>query len=247
MAPNERLRDAVMRSGHTPQTIAQHLNVDPKTVERWMTQDRVPYPRHRHDIAARVGESETWLWPNAYSRQRVDQAARSELVEFFPRRSLITGDRWQQLLSSPAAFLDVLVYAGLFLPEQTPGLTDLLKERAAAGVRVRLLLGDPASTAVATRGAEEGIGEAVATKIRNALHLYRPLSKKPGISVRLHAATLYTSIYRADDEMIANQHVLGLPAAQSPAMHLRKLAAGDLFDTYTAMFDRVWESAAPAW
>lgn len=154
---------------------------------------------------------------------------------------------WRVFLKDSKAFLDVLVYAGLFLPEQTYGLADLLRERAAAGVRIRLLLGDPASQAVAVRGQEEGIGDAVAIKTRNAQQLYRPLAGVRGVHVRLHGTTLYTSIYRVDDQMIANPHVLGLPAAQSPALHLRRLSAGDLFDTYAAMYERVWDAAIPAW
>lgn len=115
------------------------------------------------------------------------------------------------------------------------------------GARVRLLMGDPESPAVALRGEEEGIGEAVATKTRNALSLVsRLLGEGSGVQLRLHATTLYTSIYRADDTMIANPHVLGLPAAQAPALHLRRLSAGGLFDTYAAMYDRVWDVAKPA-
>ncbi|GMA87491.1 hypothetical protein GCM10025868_27410 [Angustibacter aerolatus] len=47
--------------------------------------------------------------------------------------------------------------------------------------------------------------------------------------------------------MLANTHVLGLPAAQAPVLELRRLAAGGLFDTYAAMYDRVWDDAEPAW
>jgi hypothetical protein len=50
--PNDRLRDAMLKQGLTPAGIAEHIAVDPKTVERWITQDRSPYPRHRHAIAA---------------------------------------------------------------------------------------------------------------------------------------------------------------------------------------------------
>ena len=48
-------------------------------------------------------------------------------------------------------------------------------DKARAGVRVRMLLGDPDSEQVATRGADEGVDDAMAAKIRNALALYRPL------------------------------------------------------------------------
>lgn len=84
----------------------------------------------------------------------------------------------------------------------------------------------------------------MATKTRNALDLIRrALDRCPGVQLRLHDTTLYTSVYRADDAMIANPHVLGLPAAQAPALHLRRLGGGGLFDTYADLFDRVWDTA----
>jgi hypothetical protein len=112
-------------------------------------------------------------------------------------------------------------------------------------VKVRILLGDPDCAAVRVRGEEEGIGSAVAIKCRNALDLYNRLAGTPA-QIRQHATTLYTSIYRSDDQMIASPHVLGLPGAQAPALHLRAIGIGDLFQTYAASFERVWERAKPA-
>ncbi len=245
MPRNERLLDALNHAALTPAGLAARIGVDPKTVERWITRGRPPYPRHRHDTAVHLGQPETWLWPDAIGAQRREDAARSEVVRVYPHRSQIPADLWRGLFETPTAFLDVLVYAGLFLPEHTPGLCERLADRADSAVRVRILLGDPDCTAVTVRGHEEGIGDAVAIKIRNALHHYAALVGT-AVQVRLHTTTLYTSIYRSDDQMIANPHVHGLPAAQSPALHLRKLAAGDLFDTYTACFDRIWNTAVPA-
>jgi len=65
MAANVRLREALMRAGLTPASAAERLEVDPKTVERWVTKGRAPYPRHRYALAALVGVSETDLWPES--------------------------------------------------------------------------------------------------------------------------------------------------------------------------------------
>jgi hypothetical protein len=43
-----------------------------------------------------------------------------------------------------------------------------------------------------------------------------------------------------------NSHIYGVPAANAPVLHLRRLSAGDLFDTYTDSFERIWTSARPA-
>src|ERR1700761_7781775 len=71
--PNDRLRDAMLKKGLTPTAVAEHIKVDPKTVERWITQDRSPYPRHRHAIAALLREGESYLWPNALSTERASE------------------------------------------------------------------------------------------------------------------------------------------------------------------------------
>jgi transcriptional regulator with XRE-family HTH domain len=245
---NERLRDAVLSAGESATSIGEQLGVDPKTVERWITQGRTPYARHRIRLAELLDQRETYLWPDAISQERADRASRSELVELFPRRALINPGEYQRLFEEANAFIDILVYAGLFLPEQNPHLVDLLRGKGADGARVRILLGDPTSQAVYVRGFEEGIDDAVATKVRNAITLLKkPLAKAKGVTVRVHGTTLYTSIYRGDDEMFANPQVYGLPAAQAPALRLRRLSAGGLFETYAAMYDRVWEHAKPAW
>ena len=108
---------------------------------------------------------------------------------------------------------------------------------------VRLLYGDPQSAAVALRGAEEGIGDGLAARINLALTYLRDAIGAPGVKLRLHDTALYNSIYRYDDEMLVNMHCYGMPAAQSPVLHIRKTPAGRLFDHYAASFDCVWGAA----
>jgi hypothetical protein len=84
----------------------------------------------------------------------------------------------------------------------------------------------------------------MAAKIRNALVLYRPLTGS-GVEIRLHPTVLYNSIYRADDEMLINQHVYGIAAAYAPVLHLRHQDEDDVFTTYVDSFERVWASARP--
>ena len=47
----------------------------------------------------------------------------------------------------------------------------------------------------------------MAAKIRNALTLYRPLRAVENMEIRLHRTVLYNSIYRADDQLMVNQHI----------------------------------------
>ena len=245
--PNERLRDAMHRNQLTTADLAATAGVDPKTVERWITQDRIPYPRHRHAIATQLGETQSHLWPEALSSTRAAEVAQSELVQIYPRRAAVPVELWQRLLTTPTQQVSILVYAGLFLPEQHPRLISILRERVEAGAKVRILLGDPDSPEIAQRGAEEGIGNAISAKIRNVLTWYDKLREVDGVSLGLHSTTLYNSIYQFDDEMLVNPHVFGFPAAHSPTLHLRRLGSGDLFNLYADSFDRIWSMAKPAW
>lgn len=242
---NDRLRDAISRGGHTVDAVADHIGVDPKSVERWITQDRIPYPKNRHSIAALLRESESYLWPSAVSDAKATAASGSEVVQVFPSRSAIPRDLWDHLLDQATGRIDVLVYVGMFLTE-TPNLLPTLEAKGAAGARIRFLFGDPASREVARRSADEGIGKgAIAAKIRNALAYFQRIADTPGVEIRCHGTTLYNSIYRYDDEMIVNPHVYGLTAPHAPALHLRRLSAGSLFETYGRSFDTVWETAKP--
>jgi Domain of unknown function (DUF5919) len=248
MATNDRLGDALGAAGISPHDLAIQVGVDPKTVERWITQGRTPYPRHRREIAALLRERETYLWPGATSADRRAEAAESEIVRVYPHRAVIPGETWTRLFNDASEAIDVLVYAALFLPEQQPSLMKQLCRRANAGTQIRYLLGDPDSEAIARRSEEEGIGAgAIPAKIRNVLSFFESHADHRCIDLRLHQTTLYTSIYRFDGQMLVNHHVLGLPAAHAPVMHLRQLDSGDLFDMYADTFERVWANAVPAW
>lgn len=244
---NERLRDAMLRNGLDLEHLARVTKVDPKTVERWITKARVPYRRHRHTIASLVRESENYLWPDAVAPERKAEIAESEVLKVYSHRHSVPADLWDHLINGAQQHIEVLIYAGMFLTDN-PGLIKKLRQKAEAGTKIRILLGDPASRSVARRSDEEGIGKGtLAAKIRNALAYFKPLDNVPGIEIRCHGTTLYNSIYRFDDDLLVNAHVYGFMAGHAPLLHLRRLAGGDLFETYSESFDAVWSAAKPAW
>ncbi|MCO6009731.1 DUF5919 domain-containing protein [Actinoallomurus purpureus] len=151
---------------------------------------------------------------------------------------------WGRLFSQAEREIDILVYVALFLVEDT-GVQRLFAEKARAGVRFRVLLGQPDCAAVALRGEEEGIGDAISAKVRNAIALYRPLRQLDGVEFRLHDTVLYNSIYRADDDLLVNTHVYGNVASNAPILHLRSVAGGDMVTTYRESFERIWDNAKP--
>lgn len=239
---NDLLRDAMFRAGLTEEDVAGSLAVDPKTVLRWL-EGRLPYRRHRWEVARLLGVQEIRLWPQLRAIQGVTSKP-DEIAAVYPHRSSVTHEGWKDLLTSATQGIDILVYAGLFLVEDRE-LLDILIEKAHAQVPLRIGLGDPASPHVAERGQEEQIGEAVASKVRNALVLYRPLSSYKAVEIRLHRTTLYNSIYRADDDMLVNQHAYGIPAGYAPTYHLRRTERGEMFQCYVDSFERVWTHATP--
>jgi transcriptional regulator with XRE-family HTH domain len=241
--PNERLRAALLERGITPAALGEELGVDHKTVERWIG-GRVPYRKFRYAVASRLGVDEVYLWPDALPRELVGAASESELLAVYPHRSEVPRDAWGRLFSAAEREIGVLVYSGLFLAED-PGVQRILAEKAKAGVRVRILLGDPTSPQVADRGADEGVDDAMAAKIRNALVLYRSLRAAGGLEFRFHQTILYNSIYRADDQLLVNTHIYGVTAAYAPVWHLRKVAGGEIAATYLESFERVWDTAVP--
>lgn len=237
---NERLRSSIAAKGIAIPDVAARVQVDPKTVERWISTDRLPHRGHRSSTAALLGVDEAYLWPEILTDVRTVSASRAELVDIYPNRGSVPADLWRALAETATEAVDVLAYSALFLPDSNPDLPQQLADRAAEGMRVRILLGDPASESVSGRGREEGIDDGLAGRIRLHLRYLEPVLRGAGIEVRLHSTTLYNSIYRFDQALLVNSHAYGAPASHSPVLHLQRVPGGRLFDHYMASFDRVW-------
>lgn len=240
---NERLRATMLQRGLTPEQLAEQVKVDAKTVERWVG-GRAPYRRHRYAVATALQVDETYLWPHALSDAQLADAAESEILTVHPHRWTVPRDTWGRLFGEAEQEIGILVYSGFFLADD-PGMLALFRQKAASGVRVRILIGDPDSPEVLERSRSEGIEDALVGKIRNVVSLFKPLRVQDGIEIRLHSTPLYNSIYWADDEVLVNTHVYGAVASLAPVMHLRRIAGGDLVTTYLDSFERVWADAKP--
>lgn len=236
---NERLRASISAKGETIQSVASHVGVDPKTVERWITLDRTPHRGHRWNTAAFLGADEVYLWPTV--AQQAETASTSELITYYPHRGAVPAHLWSSLIDQAKSSIEILVYAGLFLFDGHPDLADQLTQKAKAGAQVRILLGDPDSEMVRQRGDEEGIGGDLAARARITRRYLEPAMSSPGVEVRLHDTILYNSIYRFDDDVLVNPHVLGAPAGQNPVMHFRYIPGGRTFRHYMKSFDYAWE------
>jgi transcriptional regulator with XRE-family HTH domain len=240
---NERLRALLLERGESLDKLAEAVHVDPKTVERWITTGRIPYRNHRFAVASFFGVDESYIWPDALGRDEVTAVSQSEVVQVWPHRWDVPRDTLGRFFSQAEREIGVLVYSGVFIAEDMCVLR-LFADRARAGVRVRILLGDPDSPNVAERGATEGIGgDALTSKVRSSLVLFRPLLTEPGVEIRLHGTVLYNSIYRADEQLLVNTHIYGVMANNAPVFHLRKIPGGEMASTYMDSFERVWDGA----
>ena len=132
-----------------PSALAVAVEVDPKTVERWLDSGRVPHQRHRQNTARVLGADETYLWPQLLDDARARTASQAEVRSVFPHRGAVPSDLWRKLIDDAKENVDALVYAGLFLVNSHLDLPARLAARAGDGLNARLLYGDPESDTVA--------------------------------------------------------------------------------------------------
>ena len=237
-ATGELLRRALVEARIRDIDVAKSLGVDPKTVQRWLG-GRVPHARHRWSVADMLSLHEYDLWPHLAELPSIDP----EVYATYPHRGSVPREVWRSVFESAENEISILVYSGLFIAEDAE-LIRLLGGKAKAGIAVRIALGDPSSPHVDQRGQDEGIQDAMAAKIRNAILLYRPLVGA-GVAIRLHSTVLYNSLFRGDDAMLINQHIHGIAAAYAPVLHLRRQSDEGVFTTYVNSFDRIWDAALP--
>jgi transcriptional regulator with XRE-family HTH domain len=240
---NELLRRVMLQAGLREDDLAARLGVDPKTVRRWLN-GRVPYPHNRAAIADLLSAEEADLWPGA-SGTLTARVRPGELDTVYPHRWAVPREIWIRFFASAEREIGILAYSALFLAEDAEILR-IFANKGRAGVSIRIALGDPEGRHAAESGNQEGIGDAMAAEIRNALTLYRSVAELENVEIRLHQTVLYNSIYRADDQLLVNQHAHGIPAAHAPVFSLHGTEGGEMAALYFDSFERVWATAVPS-
>lgn len=242
MASNQRLADAMRNAQLSPEQLSESVGVDPKTVKRWLDGTiEAPHRSAREKTAAVVQVPLAVLWPDLPGS--MDGTA--ELIGAYVTRAQVSPTTVRSLVDASRAHIDVLAYAALWLWDSVPRFAESLAGKAAEGVQVRVCLGDPASVAVRLRGDEEGVGEGLAARCRLAATYAAPLVQIDAGALRLSGATLYTSMLRADDEVLWNAHLWGNAASESPVFHLRRRDDQGIYESVVRSFERVWNQAQP--
>jgi lambda repressor-like predicted transcriptional regulator len=248
--PNARLAQRLRAKGLSHARFATGVGVDVKTVRRWLANANY---KVRDDNARRAADvldcTPHDLWPRQFPPSTASTLSTTPAGPFTPTlyasRTQLPVTAWQRHFADATTGIDILVLAATFLFDTLDGFLDTLLDAAARGVAVRFLVGDPDTATMTIRGEEEGIGEAVIARCRTSVELLTPHAGTPGLHIRTHDTTLYTSIFRVDDSMIVNFHIYGSPGRNNPVLVLSRHHEPRLWATLEQAFTQVWDNATP--
>src|SRR5215213_328676 len=113
---NERLRQALFTAGISADELALRVGTDTKTVERWISQDRIPHRRNRASTVRVLGVDESILWPQI-ADAHAHAVVGPEVLHVYPDRGSVPPSSWYELLERARERVDVLVFAGLLLSD----------------------------------------------------------------------------------------------------------------------------------
>lgn len=233
---NESLRRALLRARLSEEDVAAHLQVNPKTVRRWL-EGRIPYPRHRWALASLLGLEEPDLWP------QLPQPWPHEVRAIYPHRDDIPRAFWEVLFESAEQEIDLLVAARPFLVQDSCILA-ILSDRTCAGVKIRICLPDSRASSRNAKAKKQELADRGLTEhIRDELLSLESIGDPGAVEVRLHRAFSTESIYRVDDECLVNQRLFGTPDNRTPVIHLHRADHADMFASYHASFVNTWMTA----
>jgi transcriptional regulator with XRE-family HTH domain len=88
---NDRLREAMLTARLDVEELADAVNVDPRTVERWLG-GRRPYRRLRWAAATALGVDERAIWPDSQTPAPTNWQA-DELVDIYGYRADVPAER----------------------------------------------------------------------------------------------------------------------------------------------------------
>jgi transcriptional regulator with XRE-family HTH domain len=236
---NETLCRALLQARLTEEDVATRLQVDPKTVRRWL-EGRVPYLRHRWAIAGMLGADETDLWPQL----RATRTRPDEVIAIYPHRDTVPLDVWMRVFGSARREIGILDEIDLPLATGKP-IVAALAERAGSGVKVRICLRDEAAPVNAPGVIRQSDGDTSTANLRESLAMHTPLRERGELDIRLYQGVAYNSIYYADDQLLVSQHAYGIPLGSAPVLHLRRADSSDMAAAYFDAFERAWAAAQP--
>jgi hypothetical protein len=218
---NELLRTAITGAGLSPDEFADVVQVDVKTVRRWIA-GRTPYPRHRTRVASALDTTEHALWPDAVPAPATSSADEptthkpGDVVADYAYSSDPAAPKPAEILGAAIERIEIVIPN---LASQ-PRVVGLLRARAADGCHICILVEDPNEQVEA-------------------------LLDIDAIEVRASPAGADHTLYRSDDQILLALRHISFPEQSPPLIHLRQTNYGGLFDRLVHDFEDRWDKATP--
>ncbi len=219
---NEHLRTAITRAGLTLEEFADIVQVDVKTVQRWLAGRTAPYPRNRARVADELDTTEDALWPNTVPAPTATEASglathtTGDAIAGYGHATDPAVPDVDELLRAAVERIEIVIPS----LGSGPGLVELVRISAANGCRIRLITEDP----------DERL---------------EPLLGVDTIEVRATPAGESHVLFRADDELLLLLARIGSTDVSAPVIHLRREVDDGLFDRLAEDFDDRWLKATP--
>ncbi|MFE2733778.1 XRE family transcriptional regulator [Streptomyces sp. NPDC059349] len=189
------------------------------------------------------------LWPQVV-KDRIKTGSDREIIHSYPYRSVCPSTVWSGLSQSAESDIFLAGYTNYFFWTQLPNFSGLLREKVAAGCRVRFLLGDPEGEVTRQREVIEDVALSVSTRIRMALGELSKLGPLDGLEARYSAPEdavnhVSLSVFRFDSDALVTPHLARLVGHDSPLLHLRRQGDGGMFSRFAEHAEELWSRAIP--
>lgn len=218
---NDALRKAITDAGMDVDELAAIVEVDVKTVQRWIS-GRRPYTRLRGRVAKALGTREQVLWPDSRpspARPSVhdDRTVGAETILAYNSSGDPDAPGWYTLMLDASEHID-LRDATLHDIVATRGVIELLGAKGASGCRVRINVAEPHDgwNAEWEDDPEYDAADDDDDPTNLARRLLAPLIGKPGIVIRQYVIGSPDSLLRFDDETSS------LPTSRRPLVPRRR-------------------------
>jgi hypothetical protein len=257
---NERLRAALQDAALRPDDLAEIVEVDVKTVRRWLS-GMAPYPRHRGRVARALDATEHDLWPELAAPRR--SAPPSDLIAAYPNATDPAAPDPTALMRNASERIDLLDETLIHLLS-IGGVPACLAGKAEQGVEIRILISEPDNPWI---NPAEGIRrrsdfdldedqdhhQDLETEAKQeqwlqanqqARNLLAPLLHKPGIELRVYLCPRYSTILRFDQQMLVTVNLWASATVDAPLLHLQHNTPDGIFDRFAEHYDRLWQDAS---
>jgi hypothetical protein len=184
------------------------------------------------------------LWPDAI-RAAVKTGPDREIAAVYPYRSACPASLWRKLITNAKTDITFAGYTSYFLWIEQPNLAAALRRKAAAGCKVRFLVGDPDSEVTRERERIKGTSLTVSTRIAVTLEQLERLRDVEGIEARFSDRHIAMSVFSFDDDMIVTPHLSNKAGHESPAFHVRRCQDDGIFDRFTGHVSALWDDGRP--